>query len=129
MWAYRIREFQLAGGFGWVDSAKYDIAAKAEGDASPDQMRLMLQTLLEERFQLKLRHETKEHPLYVLVAAKTGLKLRESGADCEAIAREDPAGNSHGQCGRGSVMRTSSPGQKYPWSSSWKAFRMYWTAP
>jgi uncharacterized protein (TIGR03435 family) len=93
-WAYNVRVFQLSGGPGWVDSAKFDIAAKAEGNASPDQMRLMLQTLLEQRFKLSLRRETKEHALYALAAAKTGLKLKESGADCAALAREE-----RGQCG------------------------------
>ena len=59
----------------------------------------MLQTLLEDRFKLKLRRETREHPVYTLVAAKSGLKLRESGADCEALAREEPDRRSRNPCG------------------------------
>jgi uncharacterized protein (TIGR03435 family) len=99
-WAYKVRVFQLSGGPGWIDSAKYDIDAKAEGNASPDQIRLMLQTLIEERFKLTLRREMKEHALYELVVAKTGLKLKESGADCAALAREDRSGGQpRAQCG------------------------------
>jgi uncharacterized protein (TIGR03435 family) len=106
-WAYNVRTFQLSGGPGWVDSAKFDIAAKAEGNASPDQIRLMLQTLLEDRFKLSLRRETKEHPLYALVPVKTGLKLKESGADCAALARED-----RGQCGAWYANETAFSGTK-----------------
>ena len=58
----------------------------------------MLQTLLEERFKLTLRREMKEHALYELVAAKAGLKLKESGADCAALDRED-RGQRRAQCG------------------------------
>jgi|GEM_PF-2072076 len=82
--AYRIRDFQLSGVPGWVESAKYDIAAKAGADTTDDQRSLMLQAMLEDRFQLKVHRETKDHALYALTAAKPGLKLRESTADCAA---------------------------------------------
>jgi len=99
-WAYHIREFQLSGGPGWLASEKFDIAAKPEGGASADRMRLMMQTLLEERFKLRLHRETKEHSLYTLVPAKSGIKLQPSTADCEALARVESAGQpSRRQCG------------------------------
>jgi uncharacterized protein (TIGR03435 family) len=100
VWAYQVRPFQISGGPGWINSQKFDIAAKPEGGALPRQMQLMMQSLLEERFKLQLHRETKEHPVYMLVPAKSGMKLRTSTADCEALSREDPPGQpSRRQCG------------------------------
>jgi uncharacterized protein (TIGR03435 family) len=72
--AYKVRTYQLSGGPGWLDSEHYDLTAKAEGNANQDQVFLMLQKLLEDRFQLRLHHETKEMPVYALVVAKNGAK-------------------------------------------------------
>lgn len=87
--AYRIRDFQLSGAPGWIDSERYDISAKAEGTVTPEQMRLMLQSLLEDRFQLKVRRKTEQKPALLLMQAKGAIRLRESGADCEALAKQD----------------------------------------
>jgi bla regulator protein BlaR1 len=86
--AYNLQDSQLAGGPSWVNSERYDINAKvpdsivAEAVARKltrtqqlDQVRLMLQSLLADRFKLKLSHETKELPVYTVVLAKGGLKL------------------------------------------------------
>jgi uncharacterized protein (TIGR03435 family) len=59
-------------------------------------MRLMLQTLLAERFQLKIRQESKEVPVYDLVVAKGGPKIRAMKPGDQSICRRD---NSEG-CGR-----------------------------
>src|SRR5262245_15681207 len=76
--AYRIRDFQLSGGPGWISSDRFDIEAKAENpaDMTPERMPLLLQSLLVERFQLKTHSETKELPTYELVVAKDGSKLK-----------------------------------------------------
>jgi len=76
--AYRIRDFQLSGGPGWISSDRFDIEAKAENpsDMTPDRMPLLLQSLLAERFQLKTHSETKDLPTYELVVAKDGAKLK-----------------------------------------------------
>jgi uncharacterized protein (TIGR03435 family) len=80
--AYRIKEFQLSGAPAWLTQERYDIEAKADGNPSLDAMLPMLQTLLEDRLQLKFHHETKELPIYALVTAKAG-KLHESeGGEC-----------------------------------------------
>jgi uncharacterized protein (TIGR03435 family) len=76
--AYQIKDSQLSGVPGWVDSERYDIAAKGEGPASPEQLQLMMQALLADRFKLSLRRETKEMPVYALVVAKNGPKLHEN---------------------------------------------------
>jgi len=73
--AYSLQSFQIVGGPGWIESEGYNIDAKAEGNASRSQVFLMLQSLLEDRFQLKVHRETRELPAYALTAAKGGLKL------------------------------------------------------
>ncbi|HUA19398.1 MAG TPA: TIGR03435 family protein [Bryobacteraceae bacterium] len=79
--AYRIKDFQLSGAPSWLLSERYDIEAKADGNPSFDTMRVMLQTLLEDRLKLKYHHETKEMAVYNLVVAKPG-KLHEAEGDC-----------------------------------------------
>jgi uncharacterized protein (TIGR03435 family) len=56
----------------WTKTARFDIEAKVEGDPTKDQMRLMMQSLLAERFNLKIHHETRQVPVFVLVLAKPG---------------------------------------------------------
>src|SRR5580658_6412587 len=64
--AYKVREDLVPGGPSWLDSANFDIEGKADGPAGADSMLLMLQALIEERFQLKLHRETREGPVYLL---------------------------------------------------------------
>ena len=68
---------QIIGGPQWIDSDHFDIEAKLAGVQSipPDQIRLMLQSLLEERFQLKFHREMRELPVYHLVVTKRGPKM------------------------------------------------------
>ena len=76
---YRIQQFQISGGPRWIGSDRYDIEGKAEDPkADFDQLRLMLQTLFEERFKLKVHRETKESPVYALVAGKGGPRIKLS---------------------------------------------------
>ncbi len=78
--AYGVRDFQISGGPSWIDTLKFDLNAKADEETANqrDVMSLRMRALLEERFQLKLTHETKELPIYELVVAKGGPKLKES---------------------------------------------------
>jgi uncharacterized protein (TIGR03435 family) len=75
--AYDLQDYQVVGGPAWLSSdSRYDIDAKAPGEnATKEQMRVMLQTLLVERCQLKVHNETREFAVYNLVAAKGGPKL------------------------------------------------------
>src|SRR5580658_9824082 len=73
--AYHVLPPQLEGGPGWSGSAAYDITAKASGSAGNDDLRLMLQSLLTDRFQLQLRRETKEVGVYNLVVGKNGPRM------------------------------------------------------
>lgn len=82
-WAFGVRDYQIAGP-GWMDSQRYDLAANAPSTASTAEMKLMLQGLLEERFKLSLRRETKEQPVYALMPTKKPNKLK-------AVRSEDPS--------------------------------------
>jgi len=72
--AYRVEDFQIAGGPSWMNTDTYDINAKASGNVGPEQMRPLLRTLLEDRFKLIVHHETKEMPVYELYPTKGGFK-------------------------------------------------------
>jgi len=74
-WAYGIQPSQHSAGPSWMDTDRYDVVAKAEGNPSDDQMKLMVQTLLADRFKLKLHRESKEVSAYVLTIGKTAPKL------------------------------------------------------
>jgi bla regulator protein blaR1 len=76
--AYGVRDFQIAGGPGWIGSDRYDITAKPETASTGDQVKTMIQALLADRFKLKFHRETKELPTYALVVAKGGPKLHAS---------------------------------------------------
>ncbi|MFY9728856.1 MAG: M56 and DUF3738 domain-containing protein [Bryobacteraceae bacterium] len=75
--AYSVQAFQISGGPSWIQSDGYDIEAKVDGKAGRAETFLMLRSLLEDRFQLKLHRETKELPVYALTVAKSGLKLQQ----------------------------------------------------
>ncbi|HXB67760.1 MAG TPA: M56 family metallopeptidase [Candidatus Acidoferrales bacterium] len=66
---------QVVGGPAWINSLGYDIEAKAGDTTDPKQAWLMWQTLLADRFKLRLHRETKELPIYDLTALKSGPKL------------------------------------------------------
>jgi len=85
---------QVIGGPGWLDSDTYDITAKISDDlAGRPQVEqfaaqpLLLQSLLEDRFKLKVHRETPQLPIYSLVRARKdaslGPQLRPSIVDCK----------------------------------------------
>jgi len=76
-WAYGLNEGSQLTGPAWLDSEQYDISARAPEAAGEDQLRLMLQALLAERFKLALHRKTEQLPVYSLVVAKGGPKLHE----------------------------------------------------
>jgi uncharacterized protein (TIGR03435 family) len=73
--AYNVASYQISGP-DWLKSERYDITAEAPSSTSNDQLRLMLQTLLADRFKLALHSEEKMLPVYEVVIAKNGPKLR-----------------------------------------------------
>ncbi len=75
--SYLIFDFQVQGAPGWANSDRFDVEGKAEGNPSRQQVRLMLRSLLADRFKLATHRETKEMPVYDLVVAKSGFKFKE----------------------------------------------------
>jgi len=81
--AYNVQLYQIETAPAWADSLVYMVTAKAEGDSTPttDQLRLMLQSLLADRFQLQLHPASKEMNVYHLLPAKKNIGLKPAGAD------------------------------------------------
>jgi len=75
--AYAVMDFQITGAPEWAHSEGFDIVAKADGDVSAGRMLLLLRTLLEDRFRLKVHREVREGPVYDLTVAKSGIKLQQ----------------------------------------------------
>jgi uncharacterized protein (TIGR03435 family) len=79
--AYNVKDYQIIGLPDWCirGGDVYDIEAKTES-ASPsvDEVRRMMQALLADRFELKLHRESRDLPVYELVIAKGGSKLKET---------------------------------------------------
>ena len=68
--AYPTQETELFGAPAWVASDPYDVNAKGEGNPTGEEIRLMLQSLLAERFKLTVHYETREGPVFALVLAR-----------------------------------------------------------
>ena len=73
--AYQVQPFQIVGGPEWVLGDGYAVDAKASGNPGHAQMMLMLQSLLADRFQLRIHRESRVMPVYAVVSARSGLKL------------------------------------------------------
>ncbi|MGA8086199.1 MAG: TIGR03435 family protein [Terracidiphilus sp.] len=81
----------------WVKDDRYDIEARAPEPATKDQLRLMMQSLLAERFKLKVHNETREAPVFALVLEKPGklgpqLEQHKADDDCNATAFPEGSG-------------------------------------
>jgi uncharacterized protein (TIGR03435 family) len=94
--AYQVENTRVFGAPKWLKFDRFDIKAKAPGDAAEKLRKLdniqqyeqrialescMLQTLLRDRFKLAFHRETKEFSMFALVIAKNGLKLHEAKPD------------------------------------------------
>jgi uncharacterized protein (TIGR03435 family) len=133
--AYNLTVSQLthlaSGSPNWVTTEPFDIEARAQGNPSRDQMRLMMQALLADRFKLAVHRETKQGPVYALVLAtsgKTGPQLRphlddgscsmaaETPPPASAAVPSAPSSTSGLQlpplvCGNVAFMQPSTPGR------------------
>jgi len=78
-WAYQVRDFQISGEPAWVDSERFDVVTKSDGNPRFDflkpELQARFQSVLADRFKLTLHRETKELSVYTLVAAKNGPKI------------------------------------------------------
>jgi uncharacterized protein (TIGR03435 family) len=73
--AYGLEGFRLGTLPAWVESDRFDVIAKADGNPPAAQLRVMMQHLLADRFHLVVRHQMKELPVYDLVMARADRKL------------------------------------------------------
>lgn len=103
--AYRVRIYQIDGP-DWLGSERFDINAKLPAGGSPKDAPQMLQTLLADRFHLKIHREQKDFAVYGLVVGKGGLKMQEPA---DAGAPSPPAASS-ASGGTASVAAVSRPG-------------------
>lgn len=81
----------------WAQTDRFDVEARAEGNPTKDQMRLMMQSLLADRFKLALHIETRQLPVYALVLNKAGklgpqLKPHPDDVSCPATPSPHPSG-------------------------------------
>jgi uncharacterized protein (TIGR03435 family) len=72
--AYGLQDYQVVGGPPWTNVERYDVEARSGRDANREEVLRMIQALLADRFQLKVRREAKEDTIYHLVVAKSGPK-------------------------------------------------------
>ncbi len=78
---------------GWATTDRFDIQARAQGNPSKDQMRLMMRSLLGDRFKLTIHYETREVPALALVLVKpekTGPKLQPHTGDAPCPTEAPP---------------------------------------
>ena len=85
--AYALQDFQIIGGPGWLNSARFDMTTRgADRPITQDDLRAMLRTLLADRFKLAVHHETREFSIYALKMDKPdgrlGPAIRRPDADC-----------------------------------------------
>jgi uncharacterized protein (TIGR03435 family) len=99
--AYGVERDRVQGGPAWLDSDRFDIAAKAPADATPQTINLMLQSLLAGRFKLVLHQDSWPLPVYSLKVGKGKLKLKEAAGSvqpgCQAKPRQPGADNAYNQ--------------------------------
>jgi uncharacterized protein (TIGR03435 family) len=75
-YAYDVHLKQIVGGPDWMDKDKFDVGAVPDQEGSPshEQLKIMVQKLLADRFQLKFHHDKRELSVYVLSLAEGGPK-------------------------------------------------------
>jgi bla regulator protein blaR1 len=89
--AYGIQGNQILGGPDWIrdDRERWDITAKAPEGTKPDQLLLMVQQLIADRFKVRLHKETQEVPMFALVMARAdrrlGPQMKPAAFDCNAL--------------------------------------------
>jgi uncharacterized protein (TIGR03435 family) len=90
--AYTFDPDKVVGGPSWLEMDRFDVIAKEPADNTPETRKLMLQSLLEDRFNLKLHKDTKPLPTYALIAGKKPLLKPADGTE-EAGCKVDTGSN------------------------------------
>ncbi len=87
--AYDVKPYQVNGP-DWLDSERYDIVAKVAPGATKEQVNVMWQNLLADRFGVTLHRVSKVFQVEEMVAAKGGVKLKETTLDSNAANSSQP---------------------------------------
>ena len=93
-YAYKAHSYQIIGASGWMEDLHWDINARNQDDdtsggSAGERTRARMRNLLAERFRLKIKAETRELPVYALVADKQGLKLKLSEGSASTNTNEN----------------------------------------
>jgi uncharacterized protein (TIGR03435 family) len=92
--AYGVETFRIGGGPDWIRAAPYDIQTRAAAAVTLEETRLMLRTLLQERFQLRMTRERRDIALYALLLSRgdrrTGGRLQPATASSCVDRGEQP---------------------------------------
>jgi bla regulator protein blaR1 len=109
MTAYDIKTYQVSGP-DWLNTERYDIVAKVPPGATKEQVNVMWQKLLAERFGVVLHHESKEFQVEELVVDKGGSKLKETAWDpASPLPPGPPQRDNHGGLASPGQVNTISP--------------------
>jgi uncharacterized protein (TIGR03435 family) len=95
---YRLTESQLSGGPAWFNTERYNIDARADHPYNLDDLHVMFQNLLADRFKVQFHKEPKELPFYALMVDKSGskMKLNQTPQDFEIPFNCSGFGNCRG---------------------------------
>ena len=82
--AYTVDADKIVGGPNWLELERFDVIAKAPASTPPGTIRLMLQALLADRFNLVLHEDTRPLPAFVLTMGKGKLKMNKADGSTSA---------------------------------------------
>jgi uncharacterized protein (TIGR03435 family) len=107
--AYNIGTDSLIGGPSWINRDRFDLIAKAPALLSGNEWRLMLRTLLADRFKLAAHRETRKSDMFALTLARRdrslGPNLRPAQIDCASLrAQSTDNGDPCGQRSLGNAL-------------------------
>ena len=88
--SYNVESRYVYGGPSWLDLDCFDVVAQAPRTTSADDIRLMLRSMLIDRFKLVVHTDTKPLPAFVLTVAKGAPKLKQSDASSKPDAPSEP---------------------------------------
>lgn len=101
----------------WAVDDRFDIEARGPAHATKDQMRLMMQSLLADRFKLEVHTEMRELPVFAAVLVKAGetgpqLQAHPADASCPTLPQPTPPGAKFPvACGAIHTMQPTAPGR------------------
>jgi uncharacterized protein (TIGR03435 family) len=99
--AFKVKPYQIEGP-DWIRVQRFDVLAKMPPGATKDDVPVMLQGLLKDRFKLEYHRGTKDHPVYALIVAPGGPKMKEAEPDVPLDPAVEPKPLAKGEIAFGS---------------------------